>query len=336
MDTIILVGVVAVIIIGVVSRHRQRSRIAAPILLVLIGIGLSFLPFMPEAEVEPDVILAVLLPALLFASAVNMPAMNFQREFTAISALAVALVLVSSIGMGFLFHALIPGLALPWCIAGIVTGRRRIRAFQAEQRISDRTMWRTVTLVLEGSVFLIMGLEINDLLDSLEDSPDAIFWIGGLLLISAVALAIMLLIRALCLLPLTCLLGLKAARYQARRLRVEAMREELTAHEARSSGSDRARRRAARTLSDIDYYLREPLTVRDAAVMVAAGMRGAVTVAAAQTLPADTPHRESLVLIAFTVALISLLVQGGTLGPLVLWLKPTRPDPVELERQRTP
>ena len=501
MDTAILVGVIAVIVIAVVSRLGQRSRVAAPLLLVLVGIVLSFLPFMPDVVVEPEIILAVVLPPLLFSSAVNMPAMNFRREFSAIAALAVLLVLASSILMGLFFHMLFPEIALSWCIAlgailsptdavatsiarnagissrvsaildgesllndatalvtlrtavaaaaasfslwhaigqfvysvaialviglivghlgvwarakakvpavstalsltvpfvasvptdllgasglvaavvaGIVTGRRRLRAFHAEQRISDRTMWLTVTLVLEGSVFLIMGLELRHLIRDQRESIDATSGLGMLVVYGIVALIAMLAIRALFLLPLTRYLGLKASRMQANRPRLEAMREALDAEDDRErendreredrrdagaggdagdrtsdpsrthtgdhprgegSGqnrlSDRARRRAARTLSDIDYLVRQPLTPRDAAIMVAAGMRGAVTLAAAQTLPADTPHRASLILIAFTVAVLSLLIQGGLLGRLVVWLKPSRPDPEEIERQR--
>lgn len=42
-------------------------------------------------------------------------------------------------------------------------------------------------------------------------------------------------------------------------------------------------------------------------------MRGAVTLAAAQTLPANTPARSTLILVAFVVSAGSLLVRGGTL-----------------------
>jgi CPA1 family monovalent cation:H+ antiporter len=48
-------------------------------------------------------------------------------------------------------------------------------------------------------------------------------------------------------------------------------------------------------------------------------MRGVVTLAAAQTLSRDTPYSYQLILIAFVVALVTLLVQGGTL-PLVIRL----------------
>ncbi|PZA19168.1 cation:proton antiporter domain-containing protein, partial [Modestobacter versicolor] len=80
---------------------------------------------------------------------------------------------------------------------------------------------------------------------------------------------------------------------------------------------ERMRVRVRRLVADIDYFLAAPLGWRDGAVVVWAGMRGAVTVAAAQTLPEDTPSRPLLVLTAFLVAISSLLLQGGTLPRLV-------------------
>lgn len=79
-----------------------------------------------------------------------------------------------------------------------------------------------------------------------------------------------------------------------------------------------------RRVADIDYSLGAPLTWRDGAIVVWAGMRGVVTLAAAQTLPADTPSRSLLVFIAFLVAVGSLLIQGGTLPWLVRRLLPAR------------
>src|SRR6478736_9639231 len=71
--------------------------------------------------------------------------------------------------------------------------------------------------------------------------------------------------------------------------------------------------RIRRTLADVDYLAGAPLGWREGTVLVWAGMRGVVTLAAAQTLPYDTPQRSLLVLIAFVVAAGSLVVQGGTL-----------------------
>jgi CPA1 family monovalent cation:H+ antiporter len=60
-----------------------------------------------------------------------------------------------------------------------------------------------------------------------------------------------------------------------------------------------------------------------------AGMRGVVTLAAAFVLPAETPHRDVLVLAAFAVVGGTLLVNGTTLSWLVRRLDLPGPDPAE-------
>jgi len=60
-----------------------------------------------------------------------------------------------------------------------------------------------------------------------------------------------------------------------------------------------------------------------------AGMRGVVTLAAAFVIPEGTPHREVLILIAFTVVAGTLLIQGLTLPWLARRLHAPSPDPME-------
>jgi len=60
-----------------------------------------------------------------------------------------------------------------------------------------------------------------------------------------------------------------------------------------------------------------------------AGMRGVVTLAAALLLPQETPHRPALVLIAMTVTIGTLLIQGTTLPLLARALGVFGPDPRE-------
>ncbi|WIB11297.1 cation:proton antiporter [Curtobacterium sp. MCPF17_052] len=92
-------------------------------------------------------------------------------------------------------------------------------------------------------------------------------------------------------------------------------------------------------LGDIAYFRKAPppLGWRDGTAVVWAGMRGAVTVAAAQTLPEGTPQRALLVFVAFAVAVLSLVLQGATIGPLLRRISPRRTDTAEEdsgERQR--
>ena len=80
-------------------------------------------------------------------------------------------------------------------------------------------------------------------------------------------------------------------------------------------------RRLTRKRSDVEFYLNADFGWRGGVILAWSGMRGAVTVAAAQTLPPETPFRPQLLLIAFTVATATLLVQGLSLPALIRTLR---------------
>ena len=65
----------------------------------------------------------------------------------------------------------------------------------------------------------------------------------------------------------------------------------------------------------------EPATMRQALLVGWCGMRGFVTLATAFALPSSFPHRDLVVLIAFSVVLATLVVQGLTLAPLIRLLR---------------
>ncbi|WP_242096191.1 cation:proton antiporter [Sphingomonas sp. CROZ-RG-20F-R02-07] len=64
----------------------------------------------------------------------------------------------------------------------------------------------------------------------------------------------------------------------------------------------------------------ETATIGQAVLVSWSGMRGLVTLATAFALPADFPQRDTVMLAAFTVVMVSLVVQGLTLAPLIRWL----------------
>jgi CPA1 family monovalent cation:H+ antiporter len=228
-------------------------------------------------------------------------------------------------------------------VAGIVTGQGAARFFTPDQRLSDETNWRTIELVLEGGVFLVMGLELSDVVTQNLAEHDGL-WHGTWLALTA--LAIVLLVRGVYVAILIWQQGRRAARYEAVDFdRMNARIDDVAAGRvpARGGGSGRGgarielvRRRMQRMSADFDYYRSSPLGWKHGTVIVWAGMRGVVTLAAAQTLPADTDQRPLLIFVAFMVAIVSLLLQGFTLPALVRVLRipaaPTGPTPEEQQR----
>lgn len=76
---------------------------AAPLILVAAGVAVSFIPGVPHLDVNPEFILAGVLPPLLYSAAVSVPTMEFRRDLRVISGMSVLLVISSAVLMGFFF-----------------------------------------------------------------------------------------------------------------------------------------------------------------------------------------------------------------------------------------
>jgi NhaP-type Na+/H+ or K+/H+ antiporter len=92
--------------------------------------------------------------------------------------------------------------------------------------------------------------------------------------------------------------------------------------------------------NDLTAERDQALGWRDGVILGLSGMRGVVTVAAVQTIPAGAPMRDPLILVAFAVAIVTLVVQGLLLPPVVRRLRPAddapgseRTEVVELRKQ---
>jgi NhaP-type Na+/H+ or K+/H+ antiporter len=224
-------------------------------------------------------------------------------------------------------------------VAGLVTGFRAPRDLSPQNRLSDTQNWRTVELVLEGAVFLTMGVQIKSIVLNVEADHAGV---APAVLIALGALALTIVVRAAYIAPLLGVLARRSRNSERLRDRLTDMQERLRSGEdgaravadvprrpGRALSAHRVEQfalRITRGLADLEYFRRQPLGWREGTVVVWAGMRGAVTVAAAQTLPIDTPQRSVLVLVAFAVATLSLVLQGGTIG---LLLRLITPDAVE-------
>ena len=64
-----LLFITLVVIICLLTMLGNKIKVAYPILLVLAGLALSFLPGMPQIKVEPELIFIIFLPPLLFEAA---------------------------------------------------------------------------------------------------------------------------------------------------------------------------------------------------------------------------------------------------------------------------
>ena len=198
--------------------------------------------------------------------------------------------------------------------AGLYSGHNGARRFTAQTRISERINWRTVQFLLENGVFLLMGVEISAIIaDVLDQDLSVRAAVGfGLLMVGCIIV-----IRFLFIGPLLLLLRRRGEQAEQRQSRFRAMLERLRRRSSGDAQSERRQDRAERTYRrreiDIEQLAAEGFGWRGGVILSWSGMRGVVTLAAAQSLPESIPYRSQLVLIAFTVAVVTLLLQGGTL-----------------------
>ena len=450
-----------------------KMGVASPLILLVVGLVIGFLPQVGAIEIEPHLILEIVLPPLLFSAAVRMPTMDFRREMQAVAMLAIPLVFLSAFAVGFVINWLVPAISLPWgvalgavlsptdavaisiakrsgvshriitvlegeglfndatslvmlsaamsaglaadehalhpgpligkvaialgiaagigwvvgevgvrlralikdpsadtvfsfampfiasvpaehlggsglvaaVVAGLVVSSRRAAVISAANRRFSQQNWQTMTLVLESGIFLTMGLQAFGIVE------ETAAFSGGLAFAAFLAVILGALIMVMRAIFIAIMLAWLDHRRTHRQRRYEVENSRIARFEKRMNKAcevdadmlqardlspehwenalnhyrrrlkRRARRNAMRG-SDLDYFANEPLGPREGSVIVWAGMRGAITLAAAQTISTHAPMRALLLTIALFIAAGTLVIQGLTLPGLIRIVKP--------------
>ena len=89
------------VVVGAFAAIARRINVPYPILLMLAGLGLSFLPHAPHLVLNPDLVFNLVLPPLLYAAAWQTNWREFRRQIVSISMLATGLVFFTVLGVAF-------------------------------------------------------------------------------------------------------------------------------------------------------------------------------------------------------------------------------------------
>ena len=389
----------------------ERLGFPAPLGLIVVGVVVSYVPGVPTVHLTADVVLLGLLPPLLYSAAIQTSLVDFNANRRSILLLSVGLVVFTTFGVGWLVHALLPGLdwwaalaigavvAPPDAVAATSIGRRIglprriVTILEGESLFNDATalvalrtaiaaglgsvaMWRVGADFLVASVggaligfvaFLLVAKVRTHVTDPVLDTaisfvvPFATFIVSEELHSSGVVSVV---VAGL-------LLGHKAPVLQTAQSRIaERMNWRTIAFFLENTVFVLIGLQADWILSDVGHsevaagrialvcgltlvavivlrlvwvFLARYLLIRpghDPALgrkppltftflLGWAGMRGVVTLAAAFIIPADTPYREVLLLIAFTVVAGTLFIQGLSLPWFARRLNVPSPDPLE-------
>jgi CPA1 family monovalent cation:H+ antiporter len=134
--------------VAALATLAMRLRIPYPILLVVGGSLLGFVPGLPRVELDPDLVFLLFLPPLLYASAVFTSWRDFRANVRTISLLAVGLVLMTTFVVAAVVHFVI---GLPWAasfvLGAIVSPTDAIAATAIARRLG---VPRRIVTILEG------------------------------------------------------------------------------------------------------------------------------------------------------------------------------------------
>jgi CPA1 family monovalent cation:H+ antiporter len=395
-----LVLISLLVAVSVLSAASRAIGVPYPIVLVLGGLVMGFIPGVPDVELDPELVLVIFLPPLLYSAAFFASLRDLRYDLRSISLMAVGLVIATACAVAVVAHALIED--LPWAaafalgaivaptdpLAAIEVGRRvglprRLATIlEGESLINDGSalvIYRVAVLAVGGTfsyadagarfvlgaaggiaIGLAVGWVIAEIRKRLDDPPVEVTIsilsgyaayvpaerIGASGVIAAVTIGIYIgwrapeisnprqriagfsmwtiltfLLNAL----LFVLIGLQLP------LILEGLQDEpigeLLGVAAAVSAVVIACRMvwvhvityAIRALDRRASQVARRGTWQGRIVTGWAGMRGAVSLAAALALPADFPARDQLLFITFGVIFATLVLQGLTLPAVIRW-----------------
>ncbi|KJL31618.1 cation:proton antiporter [Microbacterium oxydans] len=166
----VLVGAVAV---AAFARWRGWP---APLLVTVVALAASFLPFVPDLDIDGHVLLSLVLPPLLYSAALDVSFVGFKRSLPQIRRLGIWLVLLTALAVGFTAWLIMPSLTLPGAlllgaivappdaVSAAAIGRRLglprriMTVLSGESLINDATsltLYRVFAAILAGATLTV-------------------------------------------------------------------------------------------------------------------------------------------------------------------------------------
>lgn len=131
------------------SAFAERIKIAAPILLIIAGIAIGFIPNMPVIEIKPEIIFLIFLPPLLYEAAFNIHFNEFKQHISTISSMAFGLVFLTAGCIAVATYYLIPGMSwgLAFVLGAILAATDAVAAISITRNLG---ISNKAKIILEG------------------------------------------------------------------------------------------------------------------------------------------------------------------------------------------
>src|SRR6478736_6655564 len=355
MDPVHTFELIIAALFTIIALHYLGSRLHLPPAVSLIagGAALAFIPGLPALSLDPALVLVIFLPPLLMDGAWFIPLRHLRRHLVGILSLAIGTVVFTTAVVALVTHWLLP--QAPWaaCAAlgaivsppDAISARAILQRVHLPQRLSillegesllnDATglvLFRfAIAAAVTGTVVagLICGWYQHTVFSAVIRLRGTSFWNVMIFLLEA---SVFLLIGSSLREVIGRVGGFGVVFDQMAVPILWIVLAMTLARFAWIFASDGVNL----LLRKLGWRCTEAMGWRASTVLGWAGMRGVVTLAVALSVPANLPGRDFLLVAAFAVILITVLVQGTTLGFVIRRLRPpetgTRKAPLNMSQ----
>ncbi|SCY15585.1 Na+/H+ antiporter [Flavobacterium anhuiense] len=175
MENYSIIIFILAIVIGL-SAFADKAKLPYPILLVIVGVAIGFIPTMQEIEINPEIIFLIFLPPLLYDASFNISPKDFKTNINTIGALAISLVFLTASGIAAVAYLIIPEMTWPLAFVlgailsatdavaainitkGLKISHKTITILEGESLINDASAlvaYRFAVAAVMGSAFII-------------------------------------------------------------------------------------------------------------------------------------------------------------------------------------
>ncbi|MGW7240125.1 Na+/H+ antiporter [Streptomyces sp. NPDC054804] len=136
-----------------IAGAARRTPVPAPLLLVAVGLAVSYIPGVPGYTLDPDIVLPLVLPPLLYKEGTESSYLDLRANMRPVALLSVGYVLFATFVVGWAAYAIVPGLPLPAALAlgAVLAPTDAVAAAAIARRVG---LPSRLTTVLQGESLL--------------------------------------------------------------------------------------------------------------------------------------------------------------------------------------
>ncbi|MET8224946.1 Na+/H+ antiporter [Streptomyces sp. NPDC005301] len=163
-----------------VAGAARRTPVPAPLLLVAAALLISYVPGVPDYTLEPDVVLPLLLPPLLYTAAADSSYLDLRAQMRPVALLSVGYVLFATVVVGYAAYLIVPGLPLTAALVlgAVVAPPDAVAATAVARRVG---LPSRITTILQGESLVNDATAITAFKVALAAAVgEGATWAGGL------------------------------------------------------------------------------------------------------------------------------------------------------------